>query len=202
MAKRDSRHVCQACGAVHSRWMGRCEACGEWNTVVEEAVESVAPKGVGAKGGRALVFETLEGVSATPPRATTQIAEFDRVLGGGLVAGAAVLVGGDPGIGKSTLLLQAAAALSKGKRVAYVSGEESVDQVRLRAARLGLAKARVALAATTSLRDVLSSFDAKDGPEIIVIDSIQTMYVDTLDSAPGTVAQVRACAGELIRLGK
>ncbi|MBM3525516.1 MAG: DNA repair protein RadA [Alphaproteobacteria bacterium] len=165
-------------------------------------MEQTAPRGVGTKPGRALTFESLEGVSATPPRATTQIAEFDRVLGGGLVAGAAVLVGGDPGIGKSTLLLQAAAALSRGKRVAYISGEESVDQVRLRAARLGLAKAKVALAATTSLRDVLSSLEGKDGPEVIVIDSIQTMYVDTLDSAPGTVAQVRACAGELIRHGK
>ena len=202
MAKRESRHVCQACGAVHTKWMGRCEACGAWNSVVEEATESIQPKGLGVKGGRALHFEALEGESPSPPRALTGIPEFDRVLGGGLVAGSAVLVGGDPGIGKSTLLLQAAAALSRNKRVAYISGEEAIDQVRLRAARLGLSKAKVALAATTSVRDVLASLDAKDAPDLIVIDSIQTMYVDTLDSAPGTVAQVRASASELIRLGK
>jgi DNA repair protein RadA/Sms len=203
MAKRDSRYACQACGAVHSRWMGRCEACGAWNSVIEEAVESVQPKGIGARGGgRALAFESLEGQSETPPRALTTIAEFDRVLGGGLVHGSAVLVGGDPGIGKSTLLLQAAAALSRTRRIAYVSGEEAIDQVRLRAARLGLSKAKVALAATTSVRDVLASLDAKDAPDVIVVDSIQTMFVDTLDSAPGTVAQVRASASELIRLGK
>ncbi len=202
MAKRDSRHVCQACGAVHSKWMGRCEACGAWNSVIEEATEAIQPKGLGVKGGRALTFEALEGESPSPPRALTGIPEFDRVLGGGLVAGSAVLVGGDPGIGKSTLLLQAAAALSRNKLVAYVSGEEAIDQVRLRAARLGLAKAKVALAATTSVRDVLASLDAKNAPDVIVIDSIQTMYVDTLDSAPGTVAQVRASASELIRLGK
>jgi len=184
--------------------MGRCEACSAWNSVVEETVEPVGPGGIGGatRSGRNLAFESLDGASEPPPRALTGIAEFDRVLGGGLVPGSAVLIGGDPGIGKSTLLLQAAAALGRSRRIAYVSGEEAVDQVRLRAARLGLTKARVALAATTALRDVLASLDARDAPEVAVIDSIQTMFVDTLDSAPGTVAQVRACAGELIRLGK
>jgi DNA repair protein RadA/Sms len=202
MAKRDTRHVCQACGAAAAKWSGRCEACGAWNSIVEEAAVSAPPRAIGARGGRALQFEGLEGSSPQPPRAATGIAEFDRVLGGGLVAGSAVLVGGDPGIGKSTLLLQAAAALSRQTRVAYVSGEEAIDQVRLRASRLGLAKANVALAAATNVRDVLASLEQRDAPAILVIDSIQTMYVDTLDSAPGTVAQVRAAASELIRLGK
>jgi DNA repair protein RadA/Sms len=202
MAKRDNRFVCQSCGAVHSKWMGRCEACAAWNSVVEEAVEASRPGAVTGKGGRALPFESLDGASQSPPRALTGIAEFDRVLGGGLVAGSAVLVGGDPGIGKSTLLLQAAAALARARRVAYVSGEEAMDQVRLRAARLGLTKASVGLAASTSVRDILASLDGANAPDAIVIDSIQTMFVDTLDSAPGTVAQVRASASELIRLGK
>ncbi len=202
MAKRDSRHVCQSCGAVSPRWAGRCESCGAWNSIVEEAAPSSPPRGAGGKSGRPLSFEPLEGTSPEAARAKTGIAEFDRVLGGGLVAGAAILVGGDPGIGKSTLLLQAAAALARGMRVAYVSGEESIDQVRLRATRLGLAKAPVALAAATDLRDVLATLDGPDAPTAVVIDSIQTMYLDTLDSAPGTVAQVRACAGELVRLGK
>ena len=202
MARRDSRHVCQACGAVSPRWAGRCEACGAWNAIVEEAAPSTPPRGAGGKAGRRREFEPLEGSSPEAPRARTGIAEFDRVLGGGLVAGAAILVGGDPGIGKSTLLLQVAAALARGMRVAYVSGEESLDQVRLRAARLGLGKAPVALAAATDLRDILASLDGPDAPTAVVIDSIQTMYLDTLDSAPGTVAQVRACAGELVRLGK
>ena len=201
MARRENRFVCQACGAASPRWAGRCESCGGWNTIVEELAEA-QPRAAGARGGRALAFETLAGTSADAPRARTGIAEFDRVLGGGLVAGSAVLVGGDPGIGKSTLLLQAAAALAAGRRVAYVSGEESLDQVRLRAERLGLADAKVALAAATDLRDILASLDARDAPAIVVVDSIQTMHLDALDSAPGTVAQVRACAGELIRLGK
>ena len=202
MAKREKRYVCQECGAVHGRWMGKCEACGAWNTIVEEPVAEAAPKGASAKGGRRLVFERLGGTSAPSPRRAAGIAEFDRVVGGGLVHGSAVLVGGDPGIGKSTLLLQVMAALAAQARVAYVSGEESIDQVRIRAARLGLAERPVGLAAATNLRDVLASLDDANGPQLVVIDSIQTMYIDALDSAPGTVAQVRACAGELIRLAK
>jgi len=202
MAKRESRYVCQECGAVHRKWMGKCEACGAWNTIVEEPAAEAAPRSASAKGGRRLAFEGLSGSSAPAPRRAAGIAEFDRVVGGGLVLGSAVLVGGDPGIGKSTLLLQAMAALAGLARVAYVSGEESIDQVRIRAARLGLADRPVGLAAATNLRDVLASLDDANGPRIVVIDSIQTMYIDALDSAPGTVAQVRTCAGELIRLAK
>lgn len=202
MAKASSHFVCQECGAVTARWAGKCESCGAWNSIVEEATPEAAPKGVTAKGGRKIAFVGLDGESDKAPRRTTGIAELDRVLGGGLVKGSAVLVGGDPGIGKSTLLLQAAAALSKSARVAYVSGEEAVDQIRMRAARLGLAKSNVALASATNVRDILATLDAGDAPDLAVIDSIQTMYVDQLDSAPGTVAQVRSSAGELIRLAK
>ncbi|MFM7343806.1 MAG: DNA repair protein RadA [Tagaea sp.] len=202
MAKASSHYVCQDCGSVSARWAGKCEACGAWNTIVEEAVPEAAPKGVSPKGGRKIAFVGLAGESDKAPRRTTGIAEFDRVLGGGLVKGSAVLVGGDPGIGKSTVLLQAAAALSKTARVAYVSGEEAIDQIRMRAARLGLAQANVSLASATNVRDILSSLDGPDAPDLAVIDSIQTMYVDQLDSAPGTVAQVRSSAGELIRLAK
>jgi DNA repair protein RadA/Sms len=202
MAKRDNRYVCQECGAVHPRWMGKCEACGAWNTVIEEAAPDTVPKGASSKGGRRITFHELEGASDHTPRRMSGIAEFDRVCGGGLVAGSAILVGGDPGIGKSTLLLQAMAALAGRAQVAYISGEEAIDQVRMRAARLGLAKAKVALAAATNLRDILATLEAGDAPDVVVVDSIQTMYIDTLDSAPGTVAQVRACAGELIRLAK
>lgn len=202
MAKRENQYVCQACGAVHGKWMGKCEACGAWNTIVEEPAAELGPRGGGAKGGRRLTFEALGGASAPAQRRASGIAEFDRVVGGGLVHGSAVLVGGDPGIGKSTLLLQVMAALAAPARVAYVSGEESIDQVRIRAARLGLAQRPVGLAAATNLRDVLASLDQANGPQVVVIDSIQTMYIDALDSAPGTVAQVRACAGELIRLAK
>ncbi|MFM8799986.1 MAG: DNA repair protein RadA [Tagaea sp.] len=202
MAKASSHFVCQECGAVTARWAGKCESCGAWNSIVEEAAPEAAPKGLTAKGGRKIAFVGLDGESDKAPRRTTGIAELDRVLGGGLVKGSAVLVGGDPGIGKSTLLLQAAAALSKSARVAYVSGEEAVDQIRMRAARLGLAKSNVALASATNVRDILATLDAGDAPDLAVIDSIQTMYVDQLDSAPGTVAQVRSSAGELIRLAK
>ncbi|MCM0021836.1 MAG: AAA family ATPase, partial [Tagaea sp.] len=202
MAKASSHYVCQECGAVSARWAGKCEACNAWNTIVEEAAPETAPKGVSAKGGRKIAFVGLSGQSDKAPRRTTGIAEFDRVLGGGLVKGSAVLVGGDPGIGKSTVLLQAAAALSKTARVVYVSGEEAIDQIRMRATRLGLAQAEVSLASATNVRDILSSLDGPDAPDLAIIDSIQTMYVDQLDSAPGTVAQVRSSAAELIRLAK
>jgi DNA repair protein RadA/Sms len=201
-----SRFVCQACGAVTPRWVGRCETCGEWNTITEEA----APRGPGVvaesakqPGPNRLGFTDLSGAAAPPPRVPTGMAELDRVLGGGLVAGSAVLIGGDPGIGKSTLMLQAAAALARhGQHVLYVSGEESVDQVRLRARRLALADAPLQLAATTDLRGLASHLEQQTGVALLVIDSIQTMWLDTLDSAPGTVGQVRACAFELIRLAK
>jgi DNA repair protein RadA/Sms len=202
LARPNTRYVCQACGASHPKWGGKCDACGEWNSLVEEAAPESAPKGLGRAGGRRIDFVDLKGVTEQAPRRMTGITEFDRVCGGGLVPGSALLIGGDPGIGKSTLLLQAVCRLAGSMRCAYVSGEEAIDQVRLRAARLGLRSAPVALAAATSVRDIVASLDAGDAPDVCVIDSIQTMYVDTLDSAPGTVAQVRASAQELIRVSK
>ncbi len=201
MAKSTSRYVCQECGAVSAKWAGKCDACGAWNTLVEEVVET-APKGMKPGGGKRITFVELAGQSRETPRRITGIGEFDRVLGGGLVPGSATLIGGDPGIGKSTVLLQVVAGLSGTCRCAYVSGEEAVDQVRMRAQRLGVAGASVGLAAATSVRDIISSMEAADSPDVVVIDSIQTMYVDALDSAPGTVAQVRASAQELIRVAK
>ena len=202
LAKPSTRYACQSCGATFPKWAGRCDACGEWNTLVEEAAPESAPKGLGTARGRRLDFVGLAGSSEAPPRRLTRIEEFDRVCGGGLVPGSAILIGGDPGIGKSTLLLQVMAQLSQENRCAYVSGEEAVDQVRLRALRLGCAAAPVQLASATSVRDIVASMDSADGLDVIVIDSIQTMYVDNLDSAPGTVAQVRASAQELIRAAK
>ncbi len=202
MAKPQTRYVCQSCGASTAKWAGRCESCGAWNTIVEEQAESLAPKGQSAKGGRKIEFVDLAGASTEVPRAITGIAEFDRVCGGGLVPGSAILIGGDPGIGKSTLLLQVVARLATKGSTIYISGEEAIDQVRLRAKRLKVEGAQVALAAATSVRDILASLDGTDHKDVVVIDSIQTMYVDTLDSAPGTVAQVRASAQELIRLAK
>lgn len=193
-------HVCQACGAAHGKWAGRCDACGAWNTLVEEA-RAAAPGGAG--GGRRLALGDL--AEETPPvaRLSSGIAELDRVLGGGLVPGSAVLIGGDPGIGKSTLLLQAAARVGRsGASAIYVSGEESDAQIRLRARRLGLAGAPVALAVSTSVGDVAATVDAPGAAQVLVIDSIQTMHTGGLESAPGTVGQVRASAQELIRAAK
>ncbi len=204
MAKIQKSYVCQSCGAVTSKWGGKCEACNEWNTIVEEAPSESAPKGLGTtKKGRTLDLVSLKGESNNNvPRHVSGMAEFDRVTGGGMVPGSAILIGGDPGIGKSTLLLQVVCKLaSSGKTCLYVSGEEAVDQVRLRARRLGLDKAPVALASATSVRDIVASMES-DSMDLIVIDSIQTMYVDTVESAPGTVTQVRTCTQELIRVAK
>jgi DNA repair protein RadA/Sms len=201
MARPDSRYVCDGCGAWHAKWSGRCDACGEWNSLVEEAAPKPVPKGLRG-AGRPLELVGLRGTTATPPRLATGIEEFDRVLGGGLVAGSAILIGGDPGIGKSTLALQAAAALAQdGASVAYVSGEESIDQIRLRAARLGLS-APVQLAAATSVGDVVATLDHATAPRLVIVDSIQTMYVEGIDSAPGSVTQLRSSAHELIRFAK
>ncbi|MCE9507392.1 MAG: DNA repair protein RadA [Alphaproteobacteria bacterium] len=201
MARTATLFVCQACGSSHNKWAGKCEACGEWNTIVEEIVAERPPQGLGKVKGRVVEFAALSGVSAVQPRRKTGIEEFDRVTGGGLVAGSAILIGGDPGIGKSTILLQAVALLSKKAKCAYISGEESIDQIRMRALRLGLADASVDLASVTSVRDIISTMD-REKFDVVVIDSIQTMYLDNLDSAPGTVAQVRAAAQELIRTAK
>ena len=205
MAQAAARYVCQSCGTSYTRWSGRCENCGEWNTIVEEISRQSAPKGLTGKRGRHIALQSLAGTAPDEPRRATAIAEFDRVVGGGLVKGSALLIGGDPGIGKSTLVLQVAAALGRGGAAGgaiYISGEESIEQVRLRARRMGLGQAPVSLAAATSLRDIVATLDSGGPPELVIVDSIQTMYVDNLDSAPGTVAQVRASAAELIRLAK
>ena len=206
MAKSKTSYVCQSCGAVYSRWAGKCDGCGEWNTMVEEVAGGGAvPKGMSAKKGRKIDFVSLnDPAQADYPRHVCGIDEFDRVTGGGLVPGSACLIGGDPGIGKSTLLLQAVCALSqKGVRCVYVSGEEAVDQVRMRARRLGLAEAPVELASATNVRDILASVEGGAKPvDLLVIDSIQTMYVDNVESAPGTVTQVRTSAQEIIRHAK
>ena len=208
MARRQPRYACQQCGAIHAKWTGRCDGCGAWNTLIEELTREAVPKGLTAGGGHALGFVGLTGPGMLPPRRRTGIVELDRVCGGGFVPGSAVLVGGDPGIGKSTLLLQAAAAIasSAGRdgapRAAYITGEEAIDQVRLRAARLGVAESPVMLAASSNVRDILASIDSDEAPDLVIVDSIQTMYLDTLDSAPGTVSQVRGAAQELIRLAK
>lgn len=206
MAKLQKRYVCQACGSVTSKWAGQCADCGEWNTLVEEAGGPVTPfqaKHHLQSGGRAIKLSGLDTEVALPERMASGIAELDRALGGGFVEGSATLIGGDPGIGKSTLLLQAAAKIAgRGLSVAYVSGEEAADQVRLRARRLGLGQARVQLAAATSVRDILTTIGMGTPPDLLVIDSIQTMHSDLIEGAPGTVSQVRASAQELIRFAK
>ncbi|WP_425098489.1 DNA repair protein RadA [Tropicibacter sp. S64] len=203
MAKPSLTFVCQSCGAAFSKWSGRCEGCGEWNTIVEEKPLSEGPgKQSLAARGRTIPLTDLATQEAPPPRTASGLDELDRVLGGGLVPASAVLVGGDPGIGKSTLLLQAAAAFAKaGLKVLYISGEEASAQVRLRAQRLGLAQASVKLAAETSLRDILTTLDV-ERPDLAIVDSIQTMWSDTVGSAPGSVSQVRAAAHELTSFAK
>jgi len=206
MAKPKKRYVCQACGSVSPRWQGQCDDCAEWNSLVEDSGGVVTP--FSAKhdlrtGGRAMALVGLDAEVALPPRMSTGIAEFDRAVGGGLVAGSATLIGGDPGIGKSTLLLQAAALMAgAGRDVAYISGEEAANQIRLRARRLGLGASPLRLAAATSVRDILTTLGGGPAPALVVIDSIQTMHSDLIEGAPGTVSQVRASAGELIRFAK
>jgi DNA repair protein RadA/Sms len=206
MAKAKSRYVCQACGSVTPRWQGQCPDCAEWNTLVQEAAEVTsifAAKHNLQGGGRRIDLVGLDAPAALPERIVSGVAEFDRAIGGGIVPGSAMLVGGDPGIGKSTLLLQIGAKLAEGGRhVVYVSGEESAEQVRLRAIRLGLGKSPVRLAAATSVRDILTTLGDGEAPDLLVIDSIQTMHSDLIEGAPGTVSQVRASAQELVRFAK
>ena len=201
MAKSSPAFTCTACGAAHAKWAGRCDACGAWNSIVEEAPLSVAPKSLGAKG-RTIALSGLSTEDTPPPRASSGMEELDRVLGGGLVPASAILVGGDPGIGKSTLLLQAAASFARaGHKSLYISGEEAAAQIRMRAQRLGLSDAPVILGAETNLRDILTTLDA-ERPALAVIDSIQTMWLDSVESAPGSVSQVRAAAHELVTFAK
>jgi DNA repair protein RadA/Sms len=204
MAKGIASFSCSACGAVHKKWAGRCDGCGSWNCITEDAPLSSGPpsRSLGASRGRTVTLSDLNSEDTPPERTRSGMDEFDRVLGGGLVAGSAILIGGDPGIGKSTLLLQATAAFAKaGLSSIYISGEEASDQVRMRARRLGLHDAPLQLGAETNLRDILSTLDTLR-PDLVVIDSIQTMWVDNVDSAPGSVSQVRACAHELVTFAK
>ena len=206
MVKATSVFICQECGASYNKWSGKCEACGQWNTIAEEN----AAAGIGGgpstrktRKGRIVPFVGLTGETSQTPRYFTGISELDRVTGGGFVRGSAILVGGDPGIGKSTLLIQACAALAKKEfKSVYISGEEAIDQVRLRAKRLGLSDAPVELAAETSVEDILTTLEAGPPPAFVILDSVQTLWTDLADSAPGTVTQVRASSQLLIRFAK
>ena len=197
--------VCQNCGAVSSRWAGKCASCEEWNTIVEETGSDAAPPGTGltSSRGRIIALESLSGSTDPAPRIPTGSTELDRVTGGGIVPGSALLIGGEPGIGKSTLLLQLSAALAqRGQRAVYFSGEEAVAQVRLRAERLGLSDSPVALASETNLANILATLSDGRRPDLVVVDSIQTLWADALEAAPGTVSQVRAATQALIRFAK
>ncbi|NNK77182.1 MAG: DNA repair protein RadA, partial [Litoreibacter sp.] len=203
MAKQAS-FTCNDCGAAHSKWSGRCEACGAWNSIVEEAPLSAGPakKSLGTARGKPMELSDLTSRDEPPARVSSGVAELDRVLGGGLVDSSAILLGGDPGIGKSTLLLQAAARFARlGLDVIYISGEEAADQIRMRAARLNLQESPVRLASETNLRDILTTLD-KERPQLAIIDSIQTIWADNVDSAPGSGSQVRAASHELISFAK
>jgi DNA repair protein RadA/Sms len=205
MAKISKAYVCQACGAVTARWSGKCASCGEWNSIIEEQAPSGSPALVAIRGGKGRLasFETLAAATIDAPRLPTGMTELDRVLGGGLVPGSAVLVGGDPGIGKSTLLLQAAAKLAEtGARVVYLSGEEAPAQVRMRAARLGLAHAPVALGTETNLATIVATLGSTVPPVLVIIDSVQTLWSEGVEAAPGTITQLRSCASALISHAK
>lgn len=203
MARVTTNYVCQACGSVSTKWAGKCDACGAWNSLQEEAASP--PMGTSARGvkGKAVALTSLAGEPEDVKRSSTGIGELDRVLGGGLVPGAAILIGGDPGIGKSTLLVQAAANLTKAHdTVIYISGEEALAQLRLRAARLGLSEAPVLLGAETNIADIRKTVEQYGRVGALIIDSIQTMWTPALDAAPGTVSQLRTAAQELIHLAK
>lgn len=204
MAKAQKSFACGSCGTVYSRWQGKCEDCGEWNTISEhKAAVSGAPKGLSQKKGSAISLVSLNEPIEEAPRTLSGISELDRALGGGLVPGSAILIGGDPGIGKSTLLLQAMGALAlKGEDCVYVSGEEATAQIQMRANRLGLQGAPLKLGCETSLRNILTTLDEGPAPKAVVIDSIQTLFADHVEAAPGTVSQVRVCAHELISFAK
>ncbi len=206
MARRGSEYVCQDCGAVTAKWSGRCAACGSWNSIIEERSAlgvAGAPASRNDAKGTPLALASLDSDIPEPPRQLTGMAELDRVTGGGLVPGSALLVGGEPGIGKSTLLLQVSAALAEaGQTAIYISGEEAPGQIRLRAKRLGLHKSPVKIASATNLGDIIATIKAEGEVALVVIDSIQTLWRDGLDSAPGTVSQVRAASQLLIQLAK
>ncbi len=199
--------MCQNCRAAHQRWVGKCDYCGEWNTLVEEGTGGGIGSGPvllkSVRKGRTITLTSLDGDIEDAPRIVSRIGEFDRAIGGGFVRGSTLLIGGDPGIGKSTLLTHAAAALARhGYRIVYVSGEEAVAQIRLRAKRLGATSAPVELAAETNVENILATINNSKRPDLVIIDSIQTLWTDLADSAPGTVTQVRASAQAMIRYAK
>lgn len=206
LAKFRTTFICQNCGTVHTQWSGKCDSCGEWNTIVEENPTAGVGGGPGKplRKGRAVALTKLSGETEDAPRIISKVAELDRVTGGGIVRGSAVLLGGAPGIGKSTLLMQAAAALSRaGHLVVYVSGEEAVAQVRLRAQRLKADQTEVLLAAETNVEDILATLEAiGKRPDLVILDSVQTLWTESAESAPGTVTQVRASAQAMIRYAK
>ena len=214
MSTKKTAYSCQSCGAIHFKWSGKCTDCGAWNSLVEEFAEGgtshfsrieddKTTKNSSNKNSRKANLVSLNGEAQEFPRIKTGINELDRVLGGGLVQGSVVLIGGDPGIGKSTLLLQTADSLAKSKNsIIYISGEESVDQVRLRAKRLECDEQSIKLASTTNVAEIINTIKDEKSPVIVIIDSIQTMFIEELSSAPGTVSQVRASAGELTIFAK
>ena len=207
MAKKSLKQfVCQSCGSAYPKWQGKCDSCGEWNTIAEEQIggEGFSNLNLKKSKGNEIEFVPLSGTQEQLSRLSTGIKELDRVCGGGLVAGSVILVGGDPGIGKSTLLLQACAKIANLESkpdVYYISGEEAIDQVRLRAKRLKLDEAPVNLASATDVKDIIATLE-KSPAKVVIIDSIQTMYLDEVESTPGSVSQVRACSYELIKLAK
>ncbi len=202
MAKFKEVFICQNCGAAAPKWQGQCAACGEWNTLLAEAAGAGPRKAVRAAGARPDVSASLAAeATVEAPRLTTGSAELDRVLGGGLVPGSVTLIGGDPGIGKSTLMLQAAAALNEWGPVLYATGEESLKQVALRARRLGLTASTARLVAQTCVEEIVG-VAASLAARVVIVDSIQTMHSERIESAPGAVAQLRECTAELVRFAK
>ncbi len=204
MARSQANFVCQACGAVHAKWSGKCDACGAWNSIIEEGAPVPACSGAMRRvKGRPFALEDLKTQDKEQERRITGVGEFDRVCGGGLVPGSAILVGGDPGVGKSTLILQALAAYAKkGGRTIYISGEEAMAQVRMRASRMEVSDAPVALGSATCVEDILSTLEKGKAPDVIAIDSIQTIWTSALEAAPGTIAQVRTACFDLVRYAK
>lgn len=186
---------CTSCGASYHKWLGRCEECNQWNTIVEETQMTEL-----RANAKKIEFVSLAGNDEIVNRKTTDIPEFDRVLGGGAVPGAVILIGGDPGIGKSTLLLQASAALSQKYSCVYISGEESVEQIRIRAKRLGVGNSNIQLAAETNIESILASIHSNI--DFLIIDSIQTLQSKVVESVPGTVSQIRTCSYQLIQFAK